>query len=424
MAATNKLNGRAVANAAPRERAYKLTDGEGLYLLVKPTGGKYWRLNYRFAGKSKTLALGVCRDTSIKEAGASLKEARVKRDEARKLLGANIDPAQQRKHDKVAAELASETTFRFVAKQWIEKKANDGEKRWKPSHAEDVLHSLENDIFPSLGDLPIHSITSPMLLAVLKKVQNRGSLETTRRLRQRCSSIFQYGIAYGACDTDPAAPLKEVLLTPRVQNMAAITFEELPAFLHKLNRYNCRWQTRLAMRLMMLTFVRTSELIGGRWAEIDFEQALWNIPAERMKKPRPHYVPLSTQALETLNQLHEITGHRELMFPKRGEPKKTMSNGTILRVIDRIGYKNRMTGHGFRSIASTELNESGHFRYDVIEAQLAHEQENEVRRAYNRAKYLTERRELMQWWSDRLDGLENSGKVVAGNFEKQVLTID
>lgn len=423
MTGINKLNGRAVANAAPRERAYKLADGAGLYLLVKPTGGKYWRLSYRFAGKQKSLALGVCCDTSVKEAGASLKEARAKRDEARWLLNAKIDPAQQRKHDKVAAELASETTFKFVAKQWIEKKANDGEKRWKPRHVADVLRSLENDIFPDLGGLPIHTITSPMLLAVLKKVQNRGSLETTRRLRQRCSKIFQYGIAYGACKTDPAQPLNEVLLTPKVRNLAAITFEELPTFIHKFNRHNCRLQTRLAMRLMMLTFVRTGELIGGRWAEIDFEQALWNIPAHRMKKPRPHYVPLSTQAIETLEQLHEITGHRELMFPKTGDPKKTMSNGTLLRVIDRIGYRNRMTGHGFRSIASTELNESGKFRYDVIEAQLAHEQESNVRRAYNRAQYLIERRELMQWWADRLDGLEHTN-VVSGVFEKQAHKID
>lgn len=354
----------------------------------------------------------------------SLDEAREKRREARNLLAANMDPALKRKEAKITAEHASAETFEVIAREWLFKKTNDGKKRWSADHALDVERSLENDIFPDLGAVPITAITSPMLLAVLEKVQNRGAIDTCARVRQRCGCIFRYGMAKGVCETDPAEPLKEVLLSPEKKNLSAITFAELPAFIYKLNRYNCKWQTRLAMRLLMLTFVRTGELIGGRREEIDFEQALWNIPAERMKKKRPHYVPLSRQSIEVLGELREITGLRALMFPKQGDPRKSMSNGTILRVIDRIGYRNQMTGHGFRSIASTELNESGHFRYDVIEAQLAHEQDNKVRKAYNRAMYLTERRELMQWWADRLDGLKNSSKVVSGNFEKRTFKID
>jgi integrase len=409
MAGNNKLTALQVQKAKPKQKNYKLSDGGGLYLHVMSTGSKYWRLKYRIHGKEKVLALGIY-DPAKRDRHLSLDEARTKRDEAKILLREGRDPGIEKRKEKLLRKVISETTFESVARDWHKFTAQ--KKNWTEGHTADVIKSLEVDIFPSIGNLPITEITSDILRPVLEAVQSRGTLEVSKRLRQRCSAIFRYGKALGLCSEDPAEVLKDVLMTPTKKSLAAITPDELPAFLHALNKYNSHPQTRLAVRLLMLTFVRTSELIGARWSEIDFDKRIWNIPADRMKRRRPHYIPLSDQAIEVLNELYEFTGHRELLFPKRGEPRKPMSNGTILRVIDRIGYRNRMTGHGFRSLASTVLNESGKFRADAIERQLSHEQSDDVRAAYNRAEYYKERVEMMQWWADQIDSMERSDTVI------------
>jgi len=399
--AKNKLTDTLIKNLKPKDKTYKKSDGYRLYLVVTTEGTKYWRLGYTFAGKDSMLGFGTYPEVS-------LSEARTKREEAREQIRNNKNPSLERKKEKLALRYKAENTFEAVAKQWVERKAHE----WTKGHAEDVFRSLELNIFPKLGRVPLADINSPMVREVLETVQARGALEATKRLRQRCGAVFRYGQALGLCDDDPSDCLKDILIPPKKQNYPALRIDELPQFLNALNRFNSNTQTRLAMRFMMLTFVRTGELINGEWSEIDFESAIWNIPAERMKRRRPHYIPLSHQSLEALRALNKITGHRELMFPKRGKPREPMSNATILRVIERVGYKGRMTGHGFRSIASTALNESGKFRPDAIERQLSHEQNDDVRAAYNRAEYIKERVEMMQWWADYLDRLEASPNVV------------
>jgi integrase len=408
--AKDKLSAIEIKKAQPRNQDYKLSDGEGLYLLVSKSGAKYWRMKYRFAGKEKVLALGVyCapKDTPNSSNPISLAKARKLKQEERKILHLGRDPATERKKSKVTTKNETENTFEKVANDWITLKAHT----WSPDHAIDVKRSLEAYIFPSVGRLPITQVTSPMLTAILSPLQKRGALETSKRLRQRCSSIFNYGKALGVCIDDPAAPLKEILIPPKKKNLPALTIDEFPEFLSKLRRYNCNYQTMLAMKFMMLTFVRTSELIGARWDEIDFQKKIWNIPKERMKRKRPHFVPLSNQALEVLTELKEMSGNWELVFIKRGAPRKPMSNVTILRVIERLGYKGRMTGHGFRTIASTALNESGLFNPDAIERQLSHEQEDDIRAAYNRAEYFEQRVTMMQWWATQIDLMQDSQPV-------------
>ena len=407
MANKDKLTALQVQKAKPKNKNYKLSDGGGLYLHVMSSGSKYWRLKYRIHAKEKVLALGIY-DPSKRDKHLSLEEARSKRDEAKIHLRDDKDPGIEKRKKRLLSKVKAENTFESVAREWHKVKS----PRWTEGHADDVIKSLEVDIFPSIGKLPISDITSDLLRPVLEVVQNRGALEIAKRLRQRCSVIFRYGKALGFCTDDPAEVLKEVLIAPTKKNLASISLDELPAFLFALNKYNSHPQTRLAVRLMMLTFVRTSELTRAKWSEIDFDKHIWNIPAERMKRRRPHYIPLSDQSIEVLRELHELTGHRELIFPKRGTPREPMSNGTILRVIDRIGYKNKMTGYGFRSLASTALNESVKFCPDAIERQLSHEQSDDVRAAYNRAEYYQERVELMQWWADQIVSLERSDKVI------------
>ncbi len=392
------LTNIAVKAAKPRDKDYKLFDEKGMFLLVKKNGSKYWRLKYRFGGKEKMLALGVYGSRPYE---VCLSKARAARDTAKRLLAQSTDPGLERKKQKLACRTRTNNTFRSVAEDWIKVKS----EKWSKPHAVDVTTSLERDVFPLVGNLPIAEIDTLVLRPVLDLVQNRGALEITARLRQRCSAVFRHGMALGFCPSDPAENLKTIMLTPPKKNFPALSQQEFPVFMQKLEDYGGEKITRLAIRLLALTFVRTGELMGGRWEELDLDQQVWAIPAERMKKDRPHIVPLARQTLLTFQELQEVTGRGELMFPKWGNPKskETMSNGTILRVIERLGYKNRMTGHGFRSVASTALNESGKFNVDAIEKQLSHEEDNVVRAAYNRARYMPERKKMMQWWADHLD---------------------
>jgi integrase len=391
--------------AKPKQKDYKLGAEKGLYLLVKKNGAKYWRMKYSFAGKEKTLAFGVYPEISYQE-------AKEHRSFARKLIRDGIDPSIEKKKTKLQRHLDSEATFENLAREWINMKS----KNWAPRHTERVTRSLELDIFPHIGNIPISQIDSLLLRSVLEPIQKRGALDIASRVRQRCSSVFKYGMVLGSCSSDPAEPLKIVMEPPPKGHFPALEAKEMPEFLVKIRAYNANTQTHLAIRFLMLTFVRTIELIGARWDEIEWDAAIWNIPAERMKEKRPHYVPLSTQALDCLFQLKEITGYAELLFPKRGTTKEPMSNSTILRVIDRVGYKGRMTGHGFRSVASTILNESGKFDFDAIERQLSHEDKNDVRAAYNRAKYMDERRRMMQWWGDKVSAMENPSQLIYPDF--------
>ena len=387
-----------VKRAKSREKDWKLSDEKGLYLHVHRNGSKYWRLKYRFAGKEKLLALGVF-GTSID--GVSLGEAREARDIARRQIRDGIDPSVVRKKEKLARLSDASNTFGYLASDWIKIRTPE----WSERHALDVEASLDKDVLPYIGSIPISAIDTTVLRPVFDHVQERGAFEIAARLRQRCSAVFRHAMALGLCDQDPADLLKTVLITPKKANFSSLDLNQFPQFWREVQTYSGGRLTVLAMKLIALTFVRTSELIGGRWEEIDLDQKIWDIPPERMKKSRPHYVPLASQAIEALTELQRLTGESEWMFPKRGNPKArdTMSNGTILRCISRLGYRNRMTGHGFRSVASTALNESGKFNYDAIERQLAHEEENAVRAAYNKAKYMDERRRMMQWWADQLE---------------------
>ena len=404
--ATDKLTDKALRAAQPKTKDYKLADGGGMYLLVTQSGAKYWRLKYRFAGKEKTLALGVYCDQSGKVTGDNVKLARARklRDEAKVLISEGKDPSLERKKSANALQQKHRTTFETVAHEWLALKKHE----WSEDHTHDVQRSLELDVFPELGQLPITDIDSPLLLKCLERIQKRNALETTKRIRQRCSGIFRFAQSKGLCIEDPAEPLKDVLLSPKPKHLAAVPLDEFPDLLKAIDSYDCEPVTRYATNILILTFVRTGELIGARWDEIDFENKVWTIPAERMKRPREHFIPLSSQAIDLLKSLHEITGHRYYLFPKRGKPREHMSKATILRVIERIGYKGRMTGHGFRTLASTALNESQQFHADAIERQLAHVEDNEVRAAYNRAKHKPERIKMMQWWSNHIDLLKDS----------------
>jgi len=394
--------------ATPKDKDYKLAAEKGLYLLIKANGSKYWRMKYRFAGKEKTLSFGVFPEVP-------LSEATEKRDEARKLLRDDIDPGLERKKNKLKRNVDATNTFEAIAREWIDLKA----RTWAPRHSERVTRSLELDVFPSIGNMPIAQIDSLLLRTVIEPIQQRGALDIASRVRQRCSAVFQYAMVLGACSLDPASPLKIVMQPPVKKHFPALTAKEMPEFLSKVRAYNSTLQTQLAMRTLMLTFVRTIELIEARWEEIDWEEEIWNIPAERMKEKRAHFVPLAKQTIDTLRQLQSITGNSELLFPKRGSMREPMSNSTILRVIDRIGYKGRMTGHGFRSVASTVLNESGLFDFDVIERQLSHQDKDDVRAAYNRSKYMKERRRMMQWWADKIDSFETPAQIIFGRFSDQ-----
>jgi integrase len=394
------LTDAAVRKSKGKAKQYKLADAAGLYLLVKPDGSKYWRLKYRHAGKEKLLALGVYD-------AVSLASAREKRDQAKAIIRQGLDPSVAKKLERRAAEIASANTFEVVAREWI----NRQKKRWIPAHSDRVLDSLETDVFPEIGNRPIAAIAAPELLAALRKIEFRGALETAQRVLQRCGSVFRFGIASGLCTYNPAADLRGALATPKRKNYAALSAKDLPEFLAKLNSYDGRPETIIAIRLLMLTIVRTGELRGAEWPEIDIEGAQWIVPAERMKMKAPHLVPLSKQAINALKALNEITGSGQFLFPQVSKPEKCMSENTILFALYRMGYHSRATGHGFRATASTILNEMG-WKPDAIERQLAHTEKNKVRAAYHRSEYLDERKKMMQRWADYLDAVAAGGKVL------------
>lgn len=395
------LTDRAIKNAKPDKKPQRLFDGGGLYLEIAPSGGRWWRFKYRFGGKEKRLSLGVYPDVS-------LADARGRREAARKLLAAKIDPSEQRKEDRRVAAALEASSFEHVAREWYAKQAHI----WVPGHARDVLRRLEGNLFPEIGLAPIGEITAPTLLAAVRKIEARGAHDLAHRVLQVASQVFRYAVATGRCERDPAPDLRGALTPHKGKHQAAVPLEEFPALLRAIDSYGDLgdMMTGYALRLLMLTFVRTGELIGAEWSEIDEAGATWIVPAERMKMKTEHVVPLSRQALETLREVRAIGGGSRYVFPGRN-PDKPISNNTMLFALYRLGYKGKMTGHGFRAIASTVLNESG-FRPDVIERQLAHCERDEVRGSYNRAEYLPERTAMMQQWADMLDALAEGAKVI------------
>lgn len=386
-----KLNARQVDAAKPREKAYKLADGAGLYLEVVPSGSRYWRMKYRFNGKEKRIAFGVY-------PAVSLAQARALRDEAKKKLAEGIDPSFAKKEEKLVRDVQLNNTFQAVALEWHGTKVS----RWSEGYASDIIEAFNKDIFPYIGQQPVNDIKPLVLLNVLRRMESRGATEKAKKVRQRCSEVFRYAIVTGRAEYNPAADLTSAMSGHESKHYPFLTVEELPDFFKALSGYTGSPLVVLAARLLILTGVRTGELRGAFWSEFDLEKAVWEIPADRMKMKRPHLVPLSTQALEIVQQLKVMSGQYPLMFPGRNDPRKTMSEASINQVFKRIGYTGKVTGHGFRHTMSTILHEEG-FNTAWIETQLAHVDKNAIRGTYNHALYLEGRREMMQWYADYIE---------------------
>ena len=396
------LSATAVNHAKPREKAYKLTDGRGLYLLVSPQGHRYWRFNYRFDGKQKTLAFGVYPDVG-------LADARDKREAARKQVAAGEDPGLKRQREEAAAKALEEETFGFVAGEWLDRLKLEGRSQSTLTKTRWLLDFAT----PTLGGRSLREITAPELLAVLRKIEARGRYETAIRLRSTFGTIFRYAIATGRAERDVAYDLRGALVTPKVNHRAAIIEPKaVGALLRAIEGHEGQPAVRLALRLAPHVFVRPGELRLAEWLEIDLETAVWTIPAARTKMRRPHKVPLSRQSIAIMSELKAITGNGQLVFPSVRTETRAISDNTLNAALRRLGYdKTQMTAHGFRAMASTLLNEMGKWHPDAIERQLAHVEENQVRRAYARGEHWEERVRMMQNWSDYLDRLRLSGNA-------------
>jgi integrase len=390
----------AIRNTKPEKKPLRLYDSDGMYLEITPAGGHWWRLAYRFGGKRKLLSLGTFPDVT-------LPEARERRDDARKLIAKKIDPSAQRKAEKRAQKVRDANSFEAVAREWYGRHA----PTWVATHSTDVLRRLEGNLFDEIGDKPVAEITAPVLLEAMRKIEARGAHDLAHRVLGVAGQVFRYAVATGRCERDPSGDLRGALAPHKRRNQAAVTAEELPDLLRKMAGYGEIGDklTAAALRLLALTFVRTGELVGATWDEIDLEGGTWIIPAARMKMGNEHVVPLSRQAIEVLRAIPRIDGS-PYVFPGRNA-ENPMSNNTMLFALYRLGYKHKMTGHGFRAVASTMLNEAG-FRPDVIERQLAHVERNAVRAAYHRAEYLQERQAMMQQWADMLDALTQGAQVI------------
>jgi len=392
-----------IRKAKPGEKTYKLSDGRGLYLEVTPAGGRWWRFKYRFDGKEKRLSLGVYPDID-------LKTARERRDEARKLVAHRVDPSEKRKAEKATRQEEAANTFESIAREWHSQRRNALEQ----STLDGIMMRMEKHLFPWLGSKPIARIEAPDLLEVLRRAESLDLGETPRRLRQYCGQIFRYAIATGRARRDPAGDLRGALRPHKPKHHAAVVEPKaVGELLRAIDGYTGEPVTRAAIRLAPLVFVRPGELRRAEWAEFDLDHAEWRIPASRMKMREAHIVPLSRQAVDILLELFRITGKWTYVFPSIRSKSRCMSENTVNAALRRLGYaREDMTGHGFRSMASTLLNEQGWHR-DAIERQLAHAERDGVRAAYNRAEYLPERRKMMQAWADFLDGLKNGANIVS-----------
>ena len=404
MKPTNQLTELSIKQAKPKEKQYKLTDGEGMYLRVYPNGSKYWQLQYWFDGKQKILSFGVWPNIS-------LKEARDERFAAKKLIKEGIEPNDKKKERLVVESFERDmekirkiSTFQIVTHEWFSRQST----QWTERHSKGVLSSLEMHVFPDLGEIPIADISNQNVIATLRKLESEGKYETCYRIRQKLEAIFSFAEIEGLCIGNPARGLQKILTKPQPKSQNSLPISELPEFLKKIDAdTGASKTTSLAMKFLILTFVRTSELRFADWREFDIDctEPLWVIPAERMKMRKTHHVPLSRQAVSILEEMQQYSGTEGYVFPQVYNQKKAMSENTLLYFSNRLGYAGRNTIHGFRSVASTVLNESSKWSPDVIELQLAHQESNKVRKAYNRAEHLDERRKMMEWWSDYIESL-------------------
>lgn len=393
------LTDAACKNAKPKEKSYKLSDGNGMYLLVQPNGSKYWRKKYRIAGKEKLLSIGVYPEVSLIEARNSCLEAR-------KLLKQGKDPSYAKKEIKRQNILKAENNFEAIAREWHSIQATT----WTPHHSKYVLARLEKDIFPTIGNRPISEITPPELLEIGRKIEKRGAHEIAHRVIQSCGQVFRYAIVTGRAERNPALDLKGALKPIKHTHYAALDVKDLPEFIAKLNSNDARlfMQTRLAIHLLMLTFVRTGELRQAKWSEFDLEAGQWIIPAERMKMRQAHIVPLAKQAIEILNQLKQINGNNEWVFCGWSDKSRPMSNNAILTALKRLGYKDKTTGHGFRALAMTAIKEQLGYPHEVVDRQLAHAPKSKVAAAYDRSKFLDQRKKMMQDWADFIHAIKTN----------------
>ncbi len=395
------LTDTAIRNAKRGAKAIKLFDERGLYLEVSPTGGKWWRLKYRFDGKEKRLSLGVYPDVS-------LKDARERRDQARKLLANGIDPSANRKAQKSARADRAANSFESVAREWFARYS----PTWAATHAGKIIQRLEKDLFPWLGSKPIVEITAPQLLTVLRRIENRGALDTAHRAHQNCGQIFRYGIATGRCDRDPAADLHGALAPAKHEHFASLTEPAaVGELLRAIDGFRGTLVVQSALRLAPLLFVRPGELRKAEWDQFDFEKREWRYVVTKTKSE--HLVPLAKQAVAILQELQPLTGSRKLVFPGR-DPKKPMSDAALNAALRRMGYdtKTEITAHGFRAMARTILHQELGVKPEVIEHQLAHRVSDALGTAYNRTKFLKERRAMMQQWADCLDKLKAGAEVI------------
>ena len=415
-----KLNNKLCENAKPginplnpekdyKGKSYKMSDGGGLYLEVTAKGGKLWRLKYRFLNKQKKLSIGVFPTIT-------LLEARNHREEAKRLLAQGLDPCAVKQEIKSEALNEAANTFEVIAREWHELQ----KPSWSDVNAETTLKRLEKDVFPIIGKYPIKTITHMMLMNIGQTVQQRGAHELAKRLINMCKHIFQYAIITGRADNNIAEDLKGQFKAKPTKHHAAIEAKDIPKFLHDLevHRPRLKEQTYLAVKFMMLTFLRTSEMIGAEWDEFDFKNKMWLVPASRMKMNKDHFVPLSDQAIQLLNQLRNLHKHPKFVFPSRNSQHNHMSNNTILMALKRMGYKGEMTGHGFRSLALSTIMERLGYRLEVPDIQLAHAKKGDVARAYQRADFLPDRIQMMQDWANYLDDVAKHGTVVAATFGK------
>jgi integrase len=398
---SDKLTELGLRKAKPSSKPKKFSDGGGLFLLLHPSGSKYWRMKYRFIGKEKLLAFGVWPEVS-------LTEARKKRNEAKQLLKSGKDPSAANKNLKVSQKVAQSNTFGSVTEEWLEIK----QKEWKSPYFDDVKRSIEIHLLPDLGQRPIEDITSSEILSVLKKIEEQGKLEVASRSRQKCGAIFTYANLRQLCTSNPVSNLKGALASPKKKKFNSLSPKDLPQFLVKLEEYDGAIITKLALRFVLLTFARTIEIRFANWNEFDLEdeEPIWRIPEEKMKMGREHVVPLSSQALVVLKEVRRFTQGDKYVFHQLNNPNKPMSENTMLYAMYRMGYHSRATVHGLRATMSTLLNEKGH-NPDVIEHLLSHQDSNKVRAAYNRAEYLSERRITLQWLADHLDSLYTKAQL-------------
>lgn len=394
-----------IRQAKPKEKQYRLAAGKGLYLLINPNGGKWWRVRYRLSRKQQELSVGIYPEVSLKEASQ-------RRDDIRSQVAAGKDPGVERKIEKLNKHASADSSFESVGREWFEKFSPD----WSESHRSRALNRLEKDVYPWLGKKHINGISPAELLLVLRSIESRGAVDTAHRVKQLCGQIFRYAVSTGRAERDPSQDLKGALPRTKTKHFASITEPKaIGALLRAIGDYNGSAEVKTALKIAPYVFVRPGELRHAEWSEFDLDKAEWRIPADKMKMGVQHIVPLSEQVIALLKELQRLTGSGKYLFPSNRTKTRPISENTLNAALRRLGYsKEEMTSHGFRSMASTLLNEQG-WNHDAIERQLAHAERNGVRASYNYAEYLTVRKEMMQSWADYLDSLAIGGTVIPIN---------